>query len=117
MESQVWEGCSLTASDPSSGPQGANILINDSGEVKLGEWTPGVHRELMEVGEGIDTYYFYLCLQLTLASQHRLGQPWPDASLSLGHHTGEGCWVNSWGGNSGISHFGSLGHPDSALSY
>lgn len=53
MESQVWEGCSLTASDPSSGPQGANILINDSGEVKLGEWTPGVHRELMEVGEGM----------------------------------------------------------------
>lgn len=45
VESQVWEqgssgeGCSLTASDPFSGPQGANILINDSGEVKLGEWT------------------------------------------------------------------------------
>lgn len=59
VELQVWEqgssgeGCSLTASDPFSGPQGANILINDSGEVKLGEWTRGVHRELMEVEEGM----------------------------------------------------------------
>lgn len=33
-----WEGgVSLSASNPSSAPQGANILINDSGEVKLGE--------------------------------------------------------------------------------
>lgn len=32
-----WEGGSLSAAHLSSGPQGANILINDSGEVKLGE--------------------------------------------------------------------------------
>lgn len=62
VEPQVWERCSLTASDPSSGPQGANILINDSGEVKLGEWTRGVHRELMEVGEGWARYILFLSL-------------------------------------------------------
>lgn len=60
VESQGWEqgspgeGPSLTASNPSSGPQGANILINDSGEVKLGECgSKQGTRGYLEVEEGM----------------------------------------------------------------
>lgn len=52
-----------------------------------------------------------LDLQLTLVSQPRLGPRWLDASLSLGHPTGEGCLVGSWWCDGGwwLSPPGSLG--------
>jgi hypothetical protein len=105
----------LTASNPSSGTQGANILINDAGEVRMGEcgwreWVGGG----MRGAEGTETLHLSLCLQLTSGSQPKLGRRWLGASLSLEHPTGEGCPAGScgWGGG-GFSHPGSLGTPSS----
>lgn len=80
-------------------PQGANILINDAGEVRLGEcgWC-GSGGGLAGGPRGQErSLYLSLCLQLTLVSRPRSGQRWLDASLSLGHPTGEGCLAGSWG--------------------
>jgi hypothetical protein len=52
------EAGSLSASNPSSALQGANILINDCGEVKLGESGSQGARELMEVEERVGPTWF-----------------------------------------------------------
>lgn len=85
---------SLTTFNPPSCPQGANILINDSGEVRLGEygwegWEGGLARGPRD--REPRSLCLSLCLQLTLVSRPRSGQHWLDASPSLGHPTGEGC--------------------------
>lgn len=109
---------SLTASHFPLSPQGANILINDAGEVRLGECGGWCWEGGMAGGQGnrapqvTMSFSLSLDLQLTLVSRPRLGPRWLDASLSLGHPTGEGCLVGSWWcdwGGGWLSPPGSLG--------
>lgn len=100
VEAALGWGVSLTASNFPLSPQGANILINDAGEVRLGEcggWGWGRGLAGGQRNRDPRSLCLSLCLQLTLVSQPRLGPRWLDASLSLGRPTGEGCLAGSWG--------------------
>lgn len=116
---------SLTASHFPLSPQGANILINDAGEVRLGECGGWCWEGGMAGGQGnrapqvTMSFSLSLDLQLTLVSRPRLGPRWLDASLSLGHPTGEGCLVGSWWcdwGGGGCPHLGHWESPSRLLS-